>query len=529
MNKDICLNITGRTVKSVNGIRPFQREVFSALEDQYRLITVEAPVGSGKSYIIRNVVDTSNFSDRPVLLTYPTKILMQAQVRELKKQYPKIKHWPNDPEEYGEVTLFEYSTDALVRHLKKNPELQRLDRSEIISNTLLSHQFCSRKNLIVTTPDVLHLIKRGIYRQSKRLASLLNGTIVFFDEFHLYTNLYNFAPLIEWLLDTLGAKVILLSATPTTSEELQDIKNHYSVKDISFDSSVGGEKDVTFNYPLKLTVTSCNYTKRNNLLKVLSYYLPDIDKPCAIIFDSVFRLMHLKSSLMNQFPEISFYEYSGMQKEKIIFNDNTVVLGTASIEVGIEMPIKSLITEAAYWTSAIQRIGRAGRTEPGAVILLTKMNLVPFIQDRSVLSRDEFEKEILQSALKDSIGRMVSGEMFRGDSYPFLIVDTEYREAFSYTEAVFSMYDIDDTNYCDDWQTMTRGEKREYLADDCRLTKNQIEDILIRDMLVPFWGVVAGRLKEKYEKVTVKSTDDELIVCSGPSGTEKTYYFERGH
>ena len=157
MNNDICLNITGRTVKSVNGIRPFQREVLSALsEDQYRLISVEAPVGSGKSYIIRSVIDTSKFSDRPVLLTYPTKILMRAQIRELKKQYPKIKHWPNEPEKYGEVTLFEYSTDALVRYLQKNPEIQHLDRSEIISNTLLSHQFCSRKNLIVTTPDVLH-------------------------------------------------------------------------------------------------------------------------------------------------------------------------------------------------------------------------------------------------------------------------------------------------------------------------------------------------------------------------------------
>lgn len=175
-----------RTVKEQNNIRPFQKATLDALcLVKANLIIVEAPVGAGKSYIVRRIFEDESLAGHPIILIYPTKILMNAQIYALKKELLNIWYWPDEPEVSAELTLFEYSTDALIRYIRNHPEIVRLDKSEIIGQVLRSHQFLSRKNIIVTTPDVLHLIKKGFYRGSQRLEALLNKTIVVFDEFHL--------------------------------------------------------------------------------------------------------------------------------------------------------------------------------------------------------------------------------------------------------------------------------------------------------------------------------------------------------
>jgi len=188
------------------------------------------------------------------------------------------------------------------------------------------------------------------------------------------------------------------------------------------------------------------------------------------------------------------------------------------------MPIKSLITEASYWTSAVQRLGRVGRFEKGEAILLTRKRLTPFLKSREKLTRDELEQEVLKSALKETSGAMVSGEMFRGDSYPFIVIDKENDFVMSYTEAIFSMFDIDD-DFVTNWQKMNLHQKRELLK-EYRLSHEKIEDILLRDRIFQFWGVVKGRLKAEYENVTTKFIDNSLTVYLDNSG--KTYYFDHG-
>ncbi|MEW6601548.1 MAG: DEAD/DEAH box helicase [Nitrospirota bacterium] len=149
------LSVEQRTVKEEEGLRPFQKETLRALQSDARLIMVEAPVGAGKSFIIRRIIEDEHLSGRPIILTYPTKILMNAQVSALKKEVKNIRHWPDEKEVAGEITLFEYSSDALVRYLKRHPDIIRLDKSELIHHVLRSHQFSSPRNIIITTPDVL--------------------------------------------------------------------------------------------------------------------------------------------------------------------------------------------------------------------------------------------------------------------------------------------------------------------------------------------------------------------------------------
>jgi CRISPR-associated helicase Cas3 len=522
----VKLSVKQRTVKEQNGLRIFQKSTLDTLRSEARLILVEAPVGAGKSYIIRRIVENDHLSGRPIILTYPTKILMTAQINTLKKELKSVKHWPDEPELKGGVTLFEYSSDSIVRYLKTQPDIVKLDKSELIHSILRRHQFSSSRNIIVTTPDVLHIIKEGWYRGSQRMEALLNKAIVFFDEFHLYTKLRNFAPLIKWLVESIADKVVFLSATPTSNEDIQDIWQMYPNKVVAFRDSVGGKTDRVFNYPLQLHVEECKYTKTEIMLEQLRRYLPLLPAPIAVIFDSVFRLRYLKPIIEKEFGmQFSILEYSGMQKDQLKFDKNTVILGTASLEVGVEMPIKSLITEASYWTSAIQRLGRVGRLEKGEAVLLTRKRLTPFLKDKTRLNRNELEQDILRSALKESIGTMVSSEMFRGDSYPFLVIDREFNLVMSYSEAIFAMFDIDD-DFVSNWQRLDREQKKRILKDDYKLDNNMIEETLLRDRIIPFWGVVSGRLKSEYENVTSKLADNELIVSLNNSG--KTYYFDHG-
>lgn len=519
--------VLSRTVKEHSGFRPFQRSVLDLLRDsKTKLIVVEAPVGSGKSYILRKVVEDEKLSQQPIILTYPTTILMTAQIASLKQHINNIRHWPDEPETSADITLFEYSSDALIRYLKKHPEITYCDKSEIIYQILASHQFLSRRNVIVTTPDVLHLLKEGWYRGSQRIKAMLNSSVIFLDEFHLYANLENFYSLLRWLSSSIGKKVVFLSATPIIREDLNSLLKEYPSEIVSFDTSVGNNEDVVFNYPLELYIEETNYTRFDVSIKLLKSLIPLLPKPLAIIFDSVFRLRHLKPTLEKMFAtEFHILEYTGMKKDVVKFSDKTVILGTASIEVGVEMPVKSLITEAAYWTSAVQRLGRVGRTEPGKAVLLTKKRFAPYIGGRIELSRVALEQEILRRVLKENMGAMVSGEMFRGDSYPFIVIDSRYNFVFPYTEAAFAMFEIED-DFVPNWQSLNYNQKKEILRNDYRLQYNEVEQILIRDRIFPFWGVIKGELKNEYDNVYAKLTNNELTISVGESG--RRYYFERG-
>ncbi|NLI75619.1 MAG: type I-D CRISPR-associated helicase Cas3' [Candidatus Riflebacteria bacterium] len=519
------ITLEPRYVRQEGNLRPFQAATLEALAGTARLVFLEAPVGAGKSHLLRPFL--AGALERPLVLTFPTKILMQAQVGLLRREFPRASHWPDSPQSAPSLTIFEYSTDALVRFLRQNPDLATVDRSQLLKAILERHGWQCRKNLLVTTPDVLYLIQQNCYRSSHWLTAMLHRPVVFFDEFHLYTNLRAFAPLVEWLLDVLQATVVFLSATPTSNADLDRLKERFPTLVIPFAESAGDSKDVCFNHPLDLQVVPCVYTKPEVLLETLRRVLPLLAKPCAIIFDSVFRLRHLEPRLRRAFPGFAFFEYSGMKHDRIPFSENTVVLGTSSIEVGVEMPIKSLITEAAFWTSAIQRLGRVGRREPGQAILLTRRNLEPYLGGRSCFDRGQFEREVLQEGLGERMGgtSLVAGEMFRGDSRPFLVVDHRTHDLFPYTEAVFSMFEIE-PSFCQNWRRLTMAEKKGCLREEFEARSEQIDEVLLRDRLIPFWGVVTGRLRQTYEPVFAQEAEGGLQIRVGAGGLGGSFFFD---
>ncbi|MEW6108977.1 MAG: type I-D CRISPR-associated helicase Cas3' [Nitrospirota bacterium] len=524
---DINLKIEPRFVRQAeDGQRPFQKQTLEAIRNpNAKLIFVEAPVGSGKSHIVRQITDKWNGA---VVLTYPTKILMDSQRWALKNDFPGSIMWPEDAgiPQNNAPTIFYYSTDALIFFIKQQKKDYRLDKSELLDTVLHQQFWASNRNIMVTSPDVLHLlVNLKAYRGSQRMLSFLNGSIVVFDEFHLYVGLKNFPRLLDNLFEIGIKKVILLSATPVFSEELQSLSDKYITNRIDFKDSVGGENDKIFNYPLTLEFVNCRYTRRDELIAALQQYIQALSKPMAIILDSVFRLRHILPLLREQFgKQWNIVEYSGFHKDDYTLDDKSILVGTSSIEVGINMVFKSLITEASYWTSAVQRIGRVGRFCEGRVIVLTTRNMEPYISSKDIISRDELESDILKSALKDVKMTHVCGDMFRGDSYPFIVYDLDSKRLSTYTESIFSMYEP--ARWVNDWQTLDAHKKEEQLR---RLTDNNlvISDVLLKDKIFPFYGVMEGHLRDKYEKISVHAEDEDLTILCEDSNIR--YDFERNH
>lgn len=522
MSNSIKIHIEPRYVREQDGLRIFQKETLEAIKNSSaKIIEVEAPVGAGKSHIIRKLITDDSFRKRAILLTYPTTILMDAQVGTLKREIENMAIWPYEefiPKGYN---LFYYSSASLVRYLCKRGEDHNLNRSELLDRAIKNLGFFSEHRCMVTSPDVLHLlVNRKFYKGSKRLINYLQGCIVCFDEFHLYANLENFIKLVNNLLGGIAEKIILLSATAYKAKEFCEIEKKYPTTKISFVDSIGDSNDRMFNHPLDVEIYQFKYTNSKLAFETLKELILEIEKPAAVIFDSVFRLQHLKRKIVKEFGEcFRIIEWSGIEKEKVTLDSDTVLLGTSSIEVGIDMDFKTLITEVSYWTSAIQRIGRVGRKDEGKVIIFTRRDFVPYLKNGTSFSRDVFEGDILKEALKDPIDKLISSEMFRGESFTFILFDEELRKLYYYSEALFAMYEL--TELIDDWKTLDISGKEKILS-DWGLSKEKVKEIMLYDRIFAFWGLVRGRLRNEYIRVASKydKEENELYIVA-----DETYVF----
>jgi len=499
----INIKILPRYVKENSGWRPFQLQILEAIKnDNINLIIVEAPVGSGKTFIMRKLLEEKIFQRNPIIFLYPTKILMEAQVNSIKRDLKdNVKIWPYEEFELYKTNLFLYSTDSLLYYMKKN-NLDRIkEKGKLLLKLFTDIEWQSKSGAVVTSPDVLYLLIKGAYTNSNKVLNYLPNAIIVFDEFHCYYGLNTFSFLIEELLSKIANKIVLLSATPILSKELNELTTKYNPIFITFENSIGNNKDKCFNYQLNTEIISFKISDLNQYEKFLIEKLKNIKLPAAIIFDSIFRLRHIQKRFKNNsiFKNIRLVEWSGMKKdEKLILDEKTLVLGTSSIEVGIDMNFKSLVFEATYWPSAIQRLGRVGRKEEGESIIFTRKDFSPFIK-KDIFERDEFES-ILKEVLNDPKEGIGDDFSFRGQSFKFLIYDEELKESFIYNENVFAMYEI--TDFIDDWQQKDEKEKFEILINEFEIEEEKAKDIILYDRIMPIWGLLKGKIRDDYEFIS---------------------------
>ncbi len=291
-----------------------------------RIIRVEAPVGSGKSTVIRGLLEQPR-DGRILVLTFPTKILMDTQVGALRNELIAAGRdlcvWPEPDSRFraNAISIINYSTDSLLRLLRRDgPEALSGRRGDLLHRLFDNQEWFGRERAIVTTPDVLHLIASRRYHASKRLQQYLTGGGLFvFDEVHLYHNLANFVPLLETILTQWNGRVVLLSATPVVGNELATLIAGFPTAEIGFvPASVGvpgSAPDRTFNHRLELRLDSFRTSDLEEWIPRMEELLPQIPRPAAVILDSVHRLQWLQRRLqpLARKLDLELRQWSGLQ------------------------------------------------------------------------------------------------------------------------------------------------------------------------------------------------------------------------
>ena len=119
------LSVKARAAHIEGGFHPFQRQVAELLADaNVRIIRVTAPVGSGKSRIIRDLLHQRTRAGQMVVLTYPTKILMESQLGALRSEMQRegrdLCVWPAPDAAFrpSAINVVNYSTDSLLQLLR---------------------------------------------------------------------------------------------------------------------------------------------------------------------------------------------------------------------------------------------------------------------------------------------------------------------------------------------------------------------------------------------------------------------------
>lgn len=499
-------------------LHPFQEKLIEALLDRrVFLVNVEAPVGVGKTTAIRKALEVC---EQPIVATFPTMILINTQASKI-TEGSKVFHWPKtlDPSDQDwDFGLIEYSTHSLLNlAINKHSDITNLKRGELLDRLFSLTPLIAKKRMIITTPDVLWLIYSGKYSHARRLQLALTDAIVFFDEFHCYCDLRNFYLLLQLLAEKGVSKIILMSATPFMRQDIH-LDFPGDQVDIRFEEEQGLEQR-TFNFPLNVEIIEGDYYNLDKLVEMIKSCFKDLPRPAALIFDSIFRLMQIEPMLKKEFPHLQFYRYDGLKKESFVLDKKSVVLGTSSIEIGIDMDFASMVCEGSSWPAVIQRLGRAGRRRRGNAFILSDRNFKPYMPAQKEISRKKFE-DILKQYLPDPREDWTSGELFRGDSPNFLLID-EKGGTYFYGPGIFSMYDIAEWDY----YTSNTKEMQKILV-EMGADESALEEVLTRLYLFPVAGIVKAKgFRERYVPIELLEPSKTEWVIKLRNG--QSFYFER--
>ncbi len=516
------LERAARKVASEFGaLHPFQEELISAARDpEVGLVRVEAPVGAGKTTAIRRILE---YCDAPLIATFPTTILVNTQSQNISLG-ADVYHWPRENKPINrpyDLFVTEYTSQSLLHLAMKNRgDIEGVARGEMLSRLFGLAPFIGKKSVILTTPDVLWLIYSGRYKGSRRLQEKLSGSIVIFDEFHCYADLANFYSLLNRLAEGRVSKVVLMSATPFMREDIVVDFPGDSV-DISFreEDTLEGDTRV-FNHALDLEVVETRYHDSYKLMDELRKSLGGLPRPTAVIFDSIFRLMQIEPLLRREFPNLRFHRYDGMVKDAINLGEDSVLLGTSSVEVGVSMDFASLIFEGSSWTSAIQRLGRVGRMREGQALLVSDRSFQPFRPPGDSIARGDFEG-ILRDYLPDPRQDWTSGELFRGDAPNFLMVNMR-GDWFVYGPAIFSMFKVIEYEK----RMPQDASSLEKMLHEFGVRDSDIPEAKMRISLFPVAGLLkVGGFRDRYDTVVSVEKGDREWVIKLASG--EWFYFER--
>ncbi len=255
----------------------------------------------------------------------------------------------------------------------------------------------AQSDIILTNPDIFHYLHRGAYLTPKDSPDQLwqrldkNFDLFIFDEFHFFA-----APQIASVINTLllirctnrRKKFLFLSATP--NQELKErleqpefrcyeinpiAENKYQFPDTPEQakalSSEGWRRvtgEILLNFiPLESSGNSSEKWLKENRDLILQKFQDKPGSKGAIILNSIAavkRLTPFFKTLLSPYS-LEVGENTGLSGKEVKSQSLSadLVIGTSTINVGVDFKINFLFFEAADGGNFIQRLGRLGRHE----------------------------------------------------------------------------------------------------------------------------------------------------------------------
>ncbi len=353
-----------------------QRETYLALNDpQIDVVINTAITGDGKSLAADLAI---LFGEYLALKMYPTNELARDQEIQTKK-YDR---------------LFELEDNLRTNRLSGQDLETYAEQEGLKKKAALETKF-GNSEILLTNPDIFHYLHRGAYLTPYDNPDLLWNKIdkrfdlLVFDEFHVFS-----APQIASVINTMllirhtnrRKKFLFLSATPdrdfidrlvhagfrvkviepvaekkyrfpTTQVEASELKKH-NWREVS--------RQIKLNFiALESGSTSSEIWLKENSDRIIDLFIKHPGSKGAIILNSIAAVKRLVPYLAELLQPLSLTvgENTGLSgkeaKNQSLAAD--LVVGTSTIDVGVDFKINFLFFESADAGNFIQRLGRLGR------------------------------------------------------------------------------------------------------------------------------------------------------------------------
>ena len=349
-------------------LREHQIKTYRAIQDPgVDVVFNTAMTGDGKSLAayLPALVD-----NHPVLAMYPTNALIQDQEGQI-KSYCAWFHRDITPARMFSERLYE---------LRAELGLQR--QASAINFLTRRHE------ILLTNPDIFNLIANFEYVGERENPDWLLQTIVdcydvfLFDEFHLYDVSQVVAVLTAMLYiieqtrqKRQRKKFVFLSATPSPLllECLERSGVRYEIVEGDYQSEGTDERDWTqicapFTLHFHAVERQTEGWLQSHYRELAAWFADNPGSRGAIIVNSVATAKRIVTFLKERrdagdFP-LSVGENTGVSSKAerdFALRESDLLVGTSTVDVGVDFKINYLVFEALDAGSWVQRLGRLGR------------------------------------------------------------------------------------------------------------------------------------------------------------------------
>lgn len=348
-----------------------QLETYQALTGgQYDVIFNTAMTGDGKS-LAGQLPTLLNPELNQLFAMYPTNELARDQEIQISNT----------------KNIWRSFFDVGILNGNKLDELMAEDdfsqRGDAVLNQIRNYE------ILLTNPDIFHYIMTHFYRRLKDAPDTIIGTLVqkfhqfTFDEFHVFEtpqviSVVNAMLFINQITGNLSPRFLFLSATP--DEQMKEFLARSGLTYCIIDPAKNGGYLHTHTEPnpkewRRILYESDIHFAKGQVEEWVNQHLDDILLPFfrentplakgAIIVNSIATAKRLTSLLEPIFKKykLTVAENTGLtsQAGRIASYEADLLIGTSTIDVGVDFNINFLLFESRDAGTFLQRLGRLGR------------------------------------------------------------------------------------------------------------------------------------------------------------------------